>query len=216
MYYAKATTFNDPFDAQVNIEVNSTHAEAIDRHWLILRERARGRGGFVDTVQSTYTHAKFNVDRIYDKVQNGTHIDHDRYYRDMIDSLGIVSLAENRDNLLLWAHYASNHYGMCLGFEWDETGLPLLQRSSIKIAIARSNTIHTLKLNSPRFPFCRNRQIGHMSASGVRWLSPKWSTPAALRLMNTTKRTKGTEVESRSFTLLLRRKPQRKVHILGE
>lgn len=124
LYYAKATTFNDPFDAQVNIEVNSTHAEAIDRHWLILRERARGRGGFVDTVQSTYTHAKFNVDRIYDKVQNGTHIDHDRYYRDMIDSLGIVSLAENRDNLLLWAHYASNHYGMCLGFEWDETGLP--------------------------------------------------------------------------------------------
>ncbi|MEL7937700.1 DUF2971 domain-containing protein [Pseudomonas delhiensis] len=124
LYYAKASTFNDPFDAQVNIEVSSTREEAIDRHWLILRERARGRGGFVDSVQGTYTHATFNVDRIYDKVLNGTHIDHDRYYRDMIDSLGIVSLAENRDNLLLWAHYASNHYGMCLGFEWNETGLP--------------------------------------------------------------------------------------------
>lgn len=57
-------------------------------------------------------------------MQNDTYIDHDRYYRDMIDSFGIVSLAENPDNLLLWAHYASNHYGMCLGFEWDETGLP--------------------------------------------------------------------------------------------
>ncbi|MFI3045905.1 DUF2971 domain-containing protein [Pseudomonas coronafaciens] len=33
-------------------------------------------------------------------------------------------MAENPDNLLLWAHYASNHNGMCLGFEWDETGLP--------------------------------------------------------------------------------------------
>lgn len=124
LYYAKASTFNDPFDAQVNIEVNSTQAEAIDRHWLILRERARGRGGFIDSVQGTHSNATFNIERIYDKVQNDTYIDHDRYYRDMIDSFGIVSLAENPDNLLLWAHYASNHYGMCLGFEWDETGLP--------------------------------------------------------------------------------------------
>lgn len=124
LYYAKASTFNDPFDAQVNVEPNSSRAEAIDRHWLILRERARKRGGFIDSVQGTHSNAKFNIERIYDKVLNDTHIDHDRYYRDMIDSFGIVSLAENPDNLLLWAHYASNHYGMCLGFEWDETGLP--------------------------------------------------------------------------------------------
>jgi len=42
----------------------------------------------------------------------------------MIDTLGMVSLAEDRDNLLLWAHYGANHYRMCLGFEWNETGLP--------------------------------------------------------------------------------------------
>jgi hypothetical protein len=124
LYYAKASTFNDPFDAQVNIEAKSTHEEAIDRHWLTLRERARGRGDMPDNVQATYTNAKFNIERIYEKVSTGTHIDHALYYKDMIDSLGIVALAENRDNLLLWAHYGSNHYGMCLGFEWDETGLP--------------------------------------------------------------------------------------------
>lgn len=124
LYYAKASTFNDPFDAQVNIEANSTREEAIDRHWLTLRERARSRGDFVNSVQATYTRAQFNVDRIYDKVKNDTYIDHERYYRDMIDTLGMVSLAEDRDNLLLWAHYGANHYGMCLGFEWDETGLP--------------------------------------------------------------------------------------------
>jgi hypothetical protein len=124
LYYAKASTFNDPFDAQVNIEATSTHEEAIDRHWLTLRERARGRGDMVAAVQATYANASFNVDRIYEKVKTGTHIDHDRYYRDMINSLGVVALAEDRDNLLLWAHYGSNHYGMCLGFDWDETGLP--------------------------------------------------------------------------------------------
>ena len=124
LYYAKASTFNDPFDAQVNIEAKSSHEEAIDRHWLTLRERARGRGDMVNSVQATYTNARFNIDRIYEKVKTGTHIDHDRYYQDMIDSLGMVALAEDRDNLLLWAHYGSNHYGMCLGFDWNETGLP--------------------------------------------------------------------------------------------
>jgi hypothetical protein len=124
LYYAKASTFNDPFDAQVNIEVTSTKEEAIDRHWLILRERARGRGDMVAAVQTTYTNSKFNIDRIYDKVAAGEYIDHERYYRDMIDTLGMVALAEDRDNLLLWAHYGANHFGMCLGFEWDETGLP--------------------------------------------------------------------------------------------
>lgn len=124
LYYAKASTFNDPFDAQVNIEATSTKEEAVDRHWLTLRERARGRGDMVDGVQATYTNSTFNIDRIYDKVAAGEHIDHDRYYSDMIDTLGMVALAEDRDNLLLWAHYGANHFGMCLGFEWDETGLP--------------------------------------------------------------------------------------------
>lgn len=124
LYYAKASTFNDPFDAQVNIEANSTKEEAIDRHWLVLRERARKRGDFVGAVNFTYSNAQSNINRIYDDVKNNTYIDHDRYYRDMVDKLGMVALAEDRDNLLLWAHYSANHYGMCLGFEWDETGLP--------------------------------------------------------------------------------------------
>lgn len=124
LYYAKASTFNDPFDAQVNVEATSTRAEAIDRHWLTLRERARGRGSMVDSVQATYKNATTNIDNIYERVKAGAHIDHTRYYQDMIDTLGMVALAEDRDNLLLWAHYGSNHYGMCLGFDWDDTGLP--------------------------------------------------------------------------------------------
>lgn len=124
LYYAKASTFNDPFDAQVNVEATSTKEEAVDRHWRTLRDRARSRGDFVEPVLSTYNNAQFNIDRIYDKVKAGRHIDHVSYYRDMIDTLGMVALAEDRDNLLLWAHYGANHFGICLGFEWDETGLP--------------------------------------------------------------------------------------------
>lgn len=124
LYYAKASTFNDPFDAQVNIEATSTKEEAIDRHWLVLRERARGRGGFTGAVLETFNNARTNINKIYEDVKNEKYIDHERYYRELVDTLGMVALAEDRDNLLLWAHYSNNHYGMCLGFEWDETGLP--------------------------------------------------------------------------------------------
>ncbi|MEL6438290.1 MAG: DUF2971 domain-containing protein [Cyanobacteria bacterium J06621_8] len=41
-----------------------------------------------------------------------------------MDDYGVLALCENPDNLLLWAHYAAEHRGLCLGFEWDETQLP--------------------------------------------------------------------------------------------
>ncbi len=34
-----------------------------------------------------------------------------------IEKLGILSLASSNNNLLMWSHYASEHKGMCLGFE---------------------------------------------------------------------------------------------------
>ncbi|HEX8309365.1 MAG TPA: DUF2971 domain-containing protein [Allosphingosinicella sp.] len=35
----------------------------------------------------------------------------------MLEGVGVCSLSEARDNLLMWAHYGSAHSGLCLGFE---------------------------------------------------------------------------------------------------
>jgi len=37
-----------------------------------------------------------------------------------IFKMAVTCFSEDGDNLLLWAHYASNHAGMCLTFEIDE------------------------------------------------------------------------------------------------
>ena len=36
-----------------------------------------------------------------------------------IRDLGVLSLAENRESLLMWAHYADRHRGFLIGFERD-------------------------------------------------------------------------------------------------
>lgn len=36
---------------------------------------------------------------------------------DWIDALGVLCLTTEKNNLLMWAHYAANHSGVCIGFD---------------------------------------------------------------------------------------------------
>ncbi|GIB61279.1 hypothetical protein VCSRO140_3541 [Vibrio cholerae] len=49
----------------------------------------------------------------YDQIVNR----YNERYRDIIRSTGILSLSQADDNLLLWAHYAEDHKGICIEFE---------------------------------------------------------------------------------------------------
>lgn len=40
---------------------------------------------------------------------------------EMLREYGIISFSEVCDNLLMWSHYGGNHYGICLGFEVENT-----------------------------------------------------------------------------------------------
>ncbi|MFM5243647.1 DUF2971 domain-containing protein [Aeromonas media] len=42
-----------------------------------------------------------------------------RTIEEMSRSLGVVSLSETQRNLLMWAHYASEHKGVCIGYKKD-------------------------------------------------------------------------------------------------
>jgi hypothetical protein len=50
---------------------------------------------------------------------------------------GVLSFSENNDNILMWAHYANKHYGVCLEFEmnrWEEIPVdPYLQKIDYKM-----------------------------------------------------------------------------------
>lgn len=45
--------------------------------------------------------------------------EHEHEINIFINNFGIYSLSERPDSLLLWAHYASDHHGVCLEYEGD-------------------------------------------------------------------------------------------------
>lgn len=126
LYFARPSSFNDPYEAHIELDTSAPKDMAIISQFRVLRERERLRGA-TNTLQHTWQNARENVDRIYEAVRRDEYIDHQRYYKDTMDHNGVLSLCSESSNLLLWAHYAAEHRGLCLGFEWEETGLPPAQ-----------------------------------------------------------------------------------------
>lgn len=125
LYFSQLSKFNDPFEGQIDLDVNQPIEEAIDRHYRVLRTRKRSKTTVVPSPPtSTWHNAKKNVEKIYEEVIAGNNTDLEGYYKNYMDNYGILALSKKRDNLLLWAHYADNYRGLCLGFEWAETDLP--------------------------------------------------------------------------------------------
>lgn len=128
LYYAKPSTFNDPFDGRISFDFGADKDEAYDLHFRVIRRRARERAktdpyATVPSVQQTWSQATKNVDSVMDMIVH-ERFDYARYYRDVMDHFGALALSAEKHNLLLWAHYASEHRGLCLGFDWGATGLP--------------------------------------------------------------------------------------------
>ncbi|MBC2771066.1 DUF2971 domain-containing protein [Pusillimonas minor] len=123
LYYAKPTTLNDPYEAHIEFDFSACEKKAQISHLRVLRERNRINGYTLETLHQTWDQVQRNVKEQMEHIKNKT-LDFDGYYRDAMNNHGILSISEERNNLLMWAHYASEHKGMCLGFNWGKTGLP--------------------------------------------------------------------------------------------
>jgi hypothetical protein len=38
-----------------------------------------------------------------------------------MNEFGVICFSESNDNMLMWSHYSDNHFGICLGFEFEDT-----------------------------------------------------------------------------------------------
>jgi hypothetical protein len=123
LYYAKPSTLNDPYEAHLEFDFSACEEKAQISHFRVLRERNRLRGDYMETLRQTWEQVQRNVKVQMQHIENQT-MDFHSYYRDAMDHNGLLSLSEERNNLLMWAHYASEHKGVCLGFNWEDTGLP--------------------------------------------------------------------------------------------
>lgn len=98
IWYSKPAGFNDPFDTKFYVRGRSRKFE----QKLVSQKIST----FLDKdISDTILTLKRTVDELLGDFKKG------------IENLGILSLASNNKNLLMWSHYASAHKGMCLEFK---------------------------------------------------------------------------------------------------
>lgn len=108
LYFASPRDFNDPFDCKVHFVLRASKAAIRHKYDGLVRarrpelNRRQRRAKVVEDVRRVGRSAF--VKNLIKRSQT------------RMDSLGVLSLAANNTDLLLWAHYAAGHTGLCLQF----------------------------------------------------------------------------------------------------
>lgn len=98
---------NDPFETK-NIQ-NITEWRSVESFATLKRQH-----GYYGNSLAGWT-----PDKLYklNTLRRNTELERKQYLNESLPSLGILSLAAQPDNLLLWAHYADNHRGIVIALE---------------------------------------------------------------------------------------------------
>ncbi len=124
MYFAKPSTFNDPFDCNPTVQSDVAPAD-VERLWKHLAattlrvDKARARlrdyryhatqhGRFDDGGRGT----AYYVERLRRDIE--------AHVREGFGKRGVLSLATRWDCPLMWSHYADEHRGICIGYKTED------------------------------------------------------------------------------------------------
>lgn len=104
LWFSTPNNFNDPFDCQVTINTKNSQFEIesyLKSHSQKVKSEER-----VKRISKVMAENPKKLNELINGTING-----------LINSLGICCFCENRDNHLLWSHYADGHKGVCLKFD---------------------------------------------------------------------------------------------------
>jgi len=124
IWFSKAEKLNDPFDcaAPYLIDLDATEDEWQSAYKQLLRITRDGRSPVINEEMKT---RYFSEGKLNQKFRDDYHkivftlIDRNpRTY----EKIGVVCLAEQPDNILMWSHYSNGHRGICLEFDTNYLG----------------------------------------------------------------------------------------------
>lgn len=125
LFYSSFQNFNDPFEGRIIVHGGEFERdEAIDRYFRVIRTQMRKSGSY-DAVTPTWHRAREIVDSgVLEQFSEKGYLEYIRYHLEYFKRFGILSVSRKPLDILMWAHYANDHTGIVLGFDWNETGLP--------------------------------------------------------------------------------------------
>lgn len=103
LYYAPVESFNDPFDCKLSFK------KSYSKNEMRLR--------FIDMIERTENESLRLKNIVRDYGKNEDFVELFKTKTDqMIDSIGVLSLSQNCNSILMWSHYANNHTGLVFEF----------------------------------------------------------------------------------------------------
>lgn len=119
MWVTSPEYFNDPYDCALIINSNNVLQELIstnhefkelEKQFNFLREfpefkKMFGEASFKNILENFSGYMDRKVQLEFDKIRN---------------QLAIACLTENNNSILMWSHYAYNHKGICLEYDFNE------------------------------------------------------------------------------------------------
>ena len=111
LWFPNPTTFNDPFDANIGMRYDLLPAEVINE--MVEQQ--------VKSMHPTagYHLLQGEMRRLRERLLNPeTHDDAmQRWMQRLTSKMRVFCICPDRDNILLWSHYANNHTGFAVGFD---------------------------------------------------------------------------------------------------
>ena len=114
LYFASRNQFNDPFDCRSSFEFEGTPAEQDSYFRNVVAARAINWSPTKIRNEASKLRLKARTDPYFkEKVERGIF--------NSMNKIGIFSLSEVNDDILMWSHYSDSHKGYCLEFIDDNT-----------------------------------------------------------------------------------------------
>ncbi|GGE82152.1 DUF2971 domain-containing protein [Massilia psychrophila] len=114
LYFAPPRSFNDPFDCRPCFSFEGT-AREMDSYYQRLY-----RGHLPELNRAERRKEARSTRR--DKGRNPTGLEaelrmQELHTEEITNNIGVLCLSANRDDILMWSHYADSHRGICLEFD---------------------------------------------------------------------------------------------------
>lgn len=103
LYFSSVEQFNDPFDCKLSFRQNYSNQE-ISKALLGVKERNPNKFLRLKDMKE-----KYGKNRDFIELQNNS-------TKEILASLGVLSLSKNYNNILMWSHYSESHTGLVLEF----------------------------------------------------------------------------------------------------
>lgn len=157
--YTQPSDFNDPFEMPAYIaklaeeealerEFQRQYKEALEKHIKDKKEEHPFLDVFVEQLVPAFR--KEFYEQIEKNLQSAR-----RKITELGNSMGILSLTEEPDNLLMWSHYADHHKGMVIEFDKSH---PVMNKRIHRVRYThRRPNIKLLDLNIDDFLLTKSR-----------------------------------------------------------